>query len=204
MRKLLFVTRNCCFLLLLVTFLCKSTEVNVSAQTNYISRQVFIPTQAIDYRQEFINNTDTYISKEYVGYVYDICLEYNVCPELIIAIIEAESSGDRYCTSKSNAQGLMQIIPKWHMERAYSLGVTDLYDPYSNILVGVDLVAYYAETYKDLPLVLMVYNEGAYHGAVERAESEQYSEYAQKIMQRSSELQKAKENQAEFQGNSKG
>lgn len=204
MRKLLFVTRNCCFLLLLVTFLCKSTEVNVSAQTNDISRQVFIPTQAIDHRQEFINNTDTYISKEYVGYVYDICLEYNVCPELIIAMIEAESSGDRYCTSKSNAQGLMQIIPKWHMERAYSLGVTDLYDPYSNILVGVDLVSDYAETYKDLPLVLMVYNEGAYHGAVERAENGKYSEYAKKIMQRSSELQKAKENQAEFQGNSKG
>lgn len=202
MKKLLFVIRISCFLLLFVTLANGTTTVNVAAQT--YEHEPKARTVVIDYRQEFIDNTDTYISKEYVGYVYDICLEYNVCPELIIAMIEAESSGDRYCTSPSGAQGLMQIIPKWHMERVYSLGVTDLYDPYSNILVGVSLIADYAEKYQDLPLVLMVYNEGAYHGAVERAESEQYSEYAKKIMQRSSELQKAKENQAEFQGNAKG
>lgn len=42
--------------------------------------------------------------------------------------------------SKTGVKGLMQISPKWHTKRAENLGVTDLFDPYGNILVGCDIL----------------------------------------------------------------
>lgn len=36
---------------------------------------------------------DTWISDEYLPYISDICEEYCMCPELVMAIIEHESSG---------------------------------------------------------------------------------------------------------------
>lgn len=135
----------------------------------------------------------TYINEQYVSYVHDICEEYNICPELIIAMIEAESDGRAGVISKSGAVGLMQVVPKWHTDRMDRLGVTNIYDPYSNILVGVDYIAELASKYHDVPVVLMCYNEGEYGTAIERAERGEFSEYAKKIMHRSEKLQEANE-----------
>lgn len=85
------------------------------------------------------------------SYIYEITSELypEVDPELIRAIVQTES---RYDSSKINSrtkvQGLCQINPKWHMSRALSLGVTDLLDPYGNILVCCDLLN---DLYKDYP-----------------------------------------------------
>lgn len=61
--------------------------------------------------------------------------------DYIKAIIYHES---RYqpnvVNSKTGVQGLMQINPKWHTDRALRLGVTDLLDPYGNVLVGCDIL----------------------------------------------------------------
>ena len=125
----------------------------------------------------------------YEVYVETICKEYGVCPEVVLALIEAESSGNPNEISDHGAIGLMQVIPKWHWDRMEKLGVTDLYDPYSNILVGVDFLAELFDKYHELPIVLMCYNEGEYHGAPERAMNGNISDYANKIMKRASELQ---------------
>lgn len=80
----------------------------------------------------------------YDSYVHEIVsTRYpNLKEEYIRAVIYHESRYDPNCWGKStNVQGLMQIMPKWHMERARSLGVTDLFDPYGNILVGCDLLS---------------------------------------------------------------
>lgn len=42
--------------------------------------------------------------------------------------------------TKTGVEGLMQISPKWHTQRAKNLGVEDLLDPYGNILVGCDIL----------------------------------------------------------------
>lgn len=76
----------------------------------------------------------------YVSYVYDICQAYpDVDPELVRAVIFVES---RYVPTveSGGCVGLMQISTYWHVNRAERLGVTDFYDPYSNILLGVDLL----------------------------------------------------------------
>lgn len=92
--------------------------------------------------------------------VLDICKHYpNVYPELVHSIIWYESRYNSSSVSKSGCVGLMQISPKWHKKRAEKLGVTDLYDQYGNILVGVDyLNDLYRYNGEDWELALMLYS----------------------------------------------
>lgn len=65
----------------------------------------------------------------------------NLDPELVKAIVQRESRYDSTQVNRnSGTVGLMQVNPKWHSDRAKKLGVDDLADPYSNILVGCDLL----------------------------------------------------------------
>lgn len=79
----------------------------------------------------------------YVNYAYEIADKYypDIHPEYVCAIIYHESRFDPTVTNKkTEVQGLCQINPKWHTKRANELGVTDLYDPYGNILVCFDIL----------------------------------------------------------------
>lgn len=143
--------------------------------------QEIAPVQPVTY--------DTLVQGEHISIVKKVADQYNFCPELIMAIIEMESGGDPNAVSTSGCIGLMQIKPKFAKERMEKLEVADLYDPYSNILVGVDILSELAEKYDDLPTVLMAYNRGEYSGAVEQAESGECSNYAKKIMARAEELE---------------
>lgn len=65
----------------------------------------------------------------------------NIPGEYVKAIIWRESRYEpEAINKKTNMIGLMQISAKWHTKRAESLGVTDLTDPYGNILVGCDIL----------------------------------------------------------------
>lgn len=129
---------------------------------------------------------DTYISEEIQGYCVEIGEEYGVCPELLMAMIEAESSGNPKAEN-GDCKGLMQVSQKWHYDRMERLGVSDLFDPYRNILVATDYLVELFEKHGDLPLVLMIYNGSS--DAFERAESGDFTEYAEKIINRSYELE---------------
>lgn len=122
------------------------------------------------------------------SYIVEISEDYGICPELIMAMVEVESN---YKPDAENGDciGLMQVSSKWHADRMEKLGVTDLYDPYGNILVGVDFVAELAEEYEDIGLVLMLYN--MHHDtAMELYERCELSNYAEKILTRSAELER--------------
>ena len=125
-------------------------------------------------------------------YVEETAAEYGICPELIKAIIEKESdwNPDAY---NGGCIGLMQINPKYQVERMERLSVTDLYDPYSNILIGIDYIAELAEEYQDLYAVLMFYNAGysAKYG-LRAWEAGNYSNYAVKVSERAAELERLK------------
>lgn len=79
----------------------------------------------------------------YNSYVDEIINQHypSLDAECVKAIIYHESRYDPNAyNSKTGVIGLMQINPKWHTKRALDLGVTDLYDPYGNILVGCDIL----------------------------------------------------------------
>lgn len=105
---------------------------------------------------------DIPLDAELQAHIVAVCDTYSVSPELVIGVIAKESgyniaaSGDN-----GNSQGLMQIQPKWHRERMARLECTDLFDPYQNVLVGVDILAELLSQYQTTEMALMVYNAGA-------------------------------------------
>ena len=131
---------------------------------------------------------DTYIAEEYQSYCEEIGEMYCVCPELLMAMIETESSGNPDATN-GTCKGLMQVSEKWHKDRMEKLGVANICDPYGNILVATDYLMELAEKYEDIGMVLMVYNGDS------RAKdywngNANLSKYAENILTRSEVLER--------------
>lgn len=129
---------------------------------------------------------ETYISKT----AQEACIEYgevySICPEILMAMIEKESSGNKYAEN-DGCYGLMQISIKWHSGRMDRLGVTDIFDEKGNVFVGTDYLAELLGEYEDMYLSLMVYHGES--NPVEKWKRGAKSEYAEWIMERSSELE---------------
>lgn len=105
------------------------------------------------YALDFMDQDDVY------SMAIEICKPYNVAPELVLAIIWKESRmATDVVSSNGKCIGLMQISQGSHKERMEKLGVTDLTNPYDNILVGTDYLAELFEEYEDDGLVLDLYN----------------------------------------------
>lgn len=99
----------------------------------------------------------------YISYINEICNEYDFYPDLpylVQSIMEVESNYIPDLRSSANCIGLMQVSEYWQSDRAASLGVTDMWDPYSNILIGVDLLEdlYFNYANQDIVLAIMMYN----------------------------------------------
>lgn len=94
---------------------------------------------------------------------------YNVEPALIAAVINAESSFDKNKVSVKNAVGLMQLLP------STAASLTDqevnLFDPKTNISLGVKYLSYLIKKFNDTETALFAYNAG--EGNVARWLSEQ-------------------------------
>ncbi|MBQ1575204.1 MAG: lytic transglycosylase domain-containing protein [Clostridiales bacterium] len=113
--------------------------------------------------------------------------EYNICPELLMSIIETESGGNQYAQCDS-CKGLMQVSTKWHADRMKRLGVTDIYDVDGNVHVGTDYLAELFEKYEDAPYVLDIYNGNS--KADDYYEAGIISDYADEVLTRSEQLER--------------
>ena len=135
-----------------------------------------------------VSNKDTYISEEVQAACIKYGEEYNICPELLMAMCEKESSG-KADAKNGSCKGVLQVNEKFHKERMKRLGVTDLYDIESNINVAADYLLELFEENGDIYLVLMKYNMG--DATAERLyEQGIYSKYAISITERSEELER--------------
>lgn len=102
-------------------------------------------------------------------------------PELVHAVIRAESAYRADAISPKGAVGLMQVMPT----TGRRFGVTDLASPESNLLAGTAYLRHLLDRFDSLPLALAAYNAG--EGAVMRAGGKipAYSEtrgYVQTVM----------------------
>lgn len=78
-------------------------------------------------------------------------------PELVLALIETESSFKQYAISKAGAQGLMQVMPFWKHE----IGRPDdnLTDIQTNLRYGCTILKYYLERHPNsIANALAAYN----------------------------------------------
>ena len=91
------------------------------------------------------------------GTVIQAANSHAVEPELVFAVITAESRCRSNARSRSGAVGLMQLMPK----TANWLGVKNPYSPRENVFAGTKYLAYLLERFdSDVPLALAAYNAG--------------------------------------------
>jgi hypothetical protein len=97
------------------------------------------------------------------AHVLEAASRHSVSPDLVKAVIAAESEFDQYAVSSKGARGLMQLMP----DTARRLGVGNSFDARQNILAGTQYLRMMLDQFAgDIELALAAYNAGP--GAVQR------------------------------------
>jgi len=102
---------------------------------------------------------------KYNEYIVCYSKKYSTDPYLIMAIIKTESKFDKNAVSQQGAIGLMQITmptAEWIAKKTGDLdfSTNDLYDPETNIKMGVWYFNNLMEEFGNIELALAAYNAG--------------------------------------------
>lgn len=102
-----------------------------------------------------------YFPEKMQVYTYCICKQYGVRYDLVVALIEKES-GYKFdeIGDDGHSIGYMQIYEECHRDRMERLNVTDLTNPYQNVLVGIDYLSELIGKYGTIQDALAAYNYG--------------------------------------------
>lgn len=115
--------------------------------------------------------------------------KYDLDPNLVAAVIWAESSGDPNAVSSKGAQGLMQLMPA----TARELGVGNVLDPGQNVEGGSHYLRRMLDEHDgDLSLALAAYNAGPdavrqYGGVPPYRETQNYVGKVMRVYERARE-----------------
>ena len=101
------------------------------------------------------------------AWVRALAPDYDIDAELVLAVIEVESSFNARARSPKNARGLMQLLPA----TARRFGVTDIWDPAQNLMGGMAYLRWLLNHFQgDLDRSLAAYNAGEHavkrHGGI--------------------------------------
>lgn len=105
---------------------------------------------------------DVPLSHDLQDHIFRLCNQYGVSPALVIAIIEKESGFNPDAVNyNGTCFGLMQVYKNCHTQRMYRLGVIDLFNPYQNVIVGIDILAELYSSGNSTYWVLTQYSGGS-------------------------------------------
>jgi soluble lytic murein transglycosylase-like protein len=135
-----------------------STVVRADRRTGRLVRRVVIPERVIQARIVKAGSWKPAATGSRVDeIVNEVSREQGVDPLIVHAVIQVESSYDRFALSPKGAQGLMQLIPG----TARRFGVKNSWDSRQNIEGGVKYLRFLMDRYpNDLRLVFAGYNAG--------------------------------------------
>lgn len=126
-----------------LTFLIE--EARKQAQVEYLAQKLRKPAHTL---------------QEYVQLAWAEASKRGLRPELLIAIIHKESTFQPKVQSSYGAQGLMQVVRRWHGDKLRKS--ESLFDPVVNVRVGTDVLEEYLEWADgDLPKALAKYSGNA-------------------------------------------
>lgn len=112
----------------------------------------------------------------------EACVDF----ELVLAIIIQESACDPEAVSDTGDYGLMQIN-KINNEEMAGYGLTDMLDPYQNVVAGITILCKMSDRYgydeENMVKVLMAYNMGATGAANAWAKGIESTQYTDEVMQ---------------------
>ncbi len=129
---------------------------------------------------------------KYKGVIVEYSERYDLRPELVSSLINAESGFRSDAVSGAGAVGLMQILPSTASEIAKRCGTQDfdLFNPRTNIEFGCCYLRYLLDFYDgDVVYALCGYNAGInnvkhwnFDGDIEKIPVEQTKNYVKKII----------------------
>ena len=123
------------------------------------------------------------VTEQFVGAAYDAGEQVSLDPLLILAVMAVESRFNPIAESVMGAKGLMQVIPKHHLDKLLEHGGEGaVLDPLINIPVGARILKEYIRRTGSLEAGLQFYN-----GAL----ADPTSRYAQKVIAEKERIQKA-------------
>lgn len=135
--------------------LCRNT-VSPSATVNNIA--AYSGSSAINSGSVKLEASGLSCSADLDAIFNEAASKYGVDAKFLKAIAKCESDFSTECTSHSGAMGIMQLMP----QTAASLGVTNAYDPYQNIMGGARYISEKLTQYNgDKSLALAAYNAGS-------------------------------------------
>lgn len=121
------------------------------------------------------------VAFDFVSHAYRVGRELQLDPLLIIAVMAIESSFNPIAESVAGAKGLMQIIPRYHVEKFEPFGGPQaVFDPATNIRVGAQILKEYIRYTGNIGIALQMYA-----GALNDAEDH----YTQKVLGMKQRLQ---------------
>lgn len=95
----------------------------------------------------------------YGSMIFDAAKRHQVNPQVVAALIRAESAGKARAVSHKGARGLMQLMPA--TAERFGTRKEKLYDPKENIEAGIRYLSWLVEQFpNDLSKVLAAYNAG--------------------------------------------
>ena len=130
---------------------------------------------------------DVPLSHNLQDHIFSLCEEYGIAPEVIVAMIERESRYDAAAVGDNGkSAGLMQIQEHNHYDRIERLGVTNLFDPFENVEVGIDFFAQcITRNGGNLEMALIAYNAGQKGAETNYFNKGIYSNaYSQKVLEK--------------------
>ncbi|HEY0514931.1 MAG TPA: lytic transglycosylase domain-containing protein [Thermoanaerobaculia bacterium] len=91
--------------------------------------------------------------------IFEAAKRHSINPQVVAALIHAESSGNARVTSNKGARGLMQLMPS--TAERFGIRKEKLFDPKENLEAGVKYLSWLVEQFpNDLSKVLAAYNAG--------------------------------------------
>lgn len=100
------------------------------------------------------------IPADLTALVYDVALREGVDPELAFRMVNLESGFNARAKSRANAYGLAQVQLATARFYEPQITVEQLYEPETNLEIGLRYFRDLLETYGDVRLALLAYNRG--------------------------------------------